>query len=96
MKENLVLRLKVMIEPALGQLERGRHIVHGSAIVSLLLKETGSSAQDFLSRFLTSLVARFNGSFAKHHQRWYRGMGSGLYYLRFSKTSRHLAHRLSS
>jgi hypothetical protein len=56
----------VMIETALGQLERGSHIVHRSAIVSLLLKETSSSTEDFLSRFLTGLVARFNGSFAKH------------------------------
>src|SRR5450631_2208865 len=66
-KQNLVLRLEVVIKPALGELERGGDVVHRSGIVPLLLKEAGGSAQDFLTWL--------DGSFAEHHQRWYRGMG---------------------
>jgi hypothetical protein len=82
-EQDFVLRLKVVIEAALGEFEGGGDIVHGSGIVSLLLKESGGGAQDFPAGFLEESLTRFlgrsDGSFAKHHQRWYRGIGSGLY-----------------
>src|SRR6202167_968912 len=74
-KQNLVFRLKVMIEATLGELERGGDIVHRSGVIALLLKEARSGAQDFLAR----LLPRFDGSFPKHHTRWYRGTAFGLY-----------------
>jgi hypothetical protein len=55
--------LEVVVEAAFGKFERSRHIVHRSGIVSLLLKQAGGGAQDFLARFLT----RLDGSFPKHH-----------------------------
>jgi hypothetical protein len=58
----------VVIEAALGKLERGGDIVHGSGIVSALLKEAGGGAQDFLAGLLTGFLTTFDGSFAKHHQ----------------------------
>jgi len=58
-EQDFVFRLEVVIEAALGKLERGGDIVHGSGIVSALLKEAGGGAQDFL--------ARFDGSFAERH-----------------------------
>jgi len=61
----------VMVEAAFRELKSRRHIVHGCGVISLLLKEARGSAQDFL--------ARFDRSFAKHHQRWYRGMALLLY-----------------
>jgi hypothetical protein len=64
----------VVIEAALGELERGGDIVHGSGIVSLLLKKAGGSAENFLARFVSEFLAAFDSSFAKHNQRWYRGM----------------------
>jgi hypothetical protein len=69
--EDLVLRLEVVVEAALRELERGGDVVHGGGVVALLLEQAGGSAQNFL--------AGFNGSFAEHHLRWYRGMGFGLY-----------------
>src|SRR5581483_705022 len=47
-KKDLVLTLKVMIEPALAQLQSGGNIVHGGAVVSLLLEKTGSGAENLL------------------------------------------------
>jgi hypothetical protein len=78
-EQDFVFRLEVVIEAALGKLEGGGNIVHGSGIVSLLLKEPGGGSQDFLAGFRTEFRTTFNGSFAEHHQRWYRGKGSGLY-----------------
>ena len=71
---DFVLGLEVMIETAFGELERSGDIVHGSGIVSLLLKQAGGGAENFLARFVTRFLAAFDVSFAKHHQRWYRGM----------------------
>ena len=75
--QDFVLRLEVVIEAALGKLERGGHIVHGSGIVSALLKQASGGAQNFLARFWPEFLTTFNRSFAKHHHRWYRGMGVG-------------------
>src|ERR1019366_6027937 len=81
---DLVLRLEVVIQAALGELERGGDIVHRCGIVSLLLKKPGGSAQNFLARFRTVFLPRIEGSFAVHHKRWYRGMVVSGY--RFSVT----------
>jgi hypothetical protein len=53
----------VMIKAALRELERGGDIVHGSGVVSALLKKASGGAQDFLAGFLS----RFGGGFAKYH-----------------------------
>src|SRR5258708_2277653 len=55
----------MVIEPALRQLHGGGDVVHRGGIVSLLLKQARGRAQNFL--------ARFNGRFAVHYSRWYRG-----------------------
>jgi hypothetical protein len=73
-EQDFIFGLKVVIEAALGEFERRRHIIHGSGIVSPLLKETGGGTQDFLARLEPRFLPTFDGSFAKHHQRWYRGM----------------------
>jgi len=58
----------VMVETAFAQLERGGDVVHGGGVVSLLLKETRSGAQDFLTRFRPGFVPLVEGGFAKHHR----------------------------
>ncbi len=65
-KQDFVFRLEVVIEAALGELERGGHIVHGSRIVSLLLKKARGGTQDFLTWFLPGFLAMIDSSFAKH------------------------------
>jgi hypothetical protein len=67
-EQDLVFRLKVVIEAAFGELEGGGDVVHGSGIVSLLLKEARGGAQDFLAWLLTGFLMTFDDSFATHHQ----------------------------
>jgi RNA polymerase sigma factor (sigma-70 family) len=55
-KQDLVLGLEMVIEPTLRQLQGSRYIVHGRGIVTLLLKQAGGSAKDFLTRFDGSLA----------------------------------------
>src|SRR6266436_7622028 len=67
-EQDFVFRLEVVIEAALGEIERGGDIVHGSGIVSLLLKKARGGTQDLLARLLARLVTRVDGSFAKHSE----------------------------
>src|SRR5580765_8631116 len=67
MEQDLVLRLEVVIQPALRQLQSSGHVVHRGGVIALLLKEARGGAQ--------YLLTGFNGRFAVHHQRWYRGNG---------------------
>src|SRR5262249_31436510 len=49
-EEDFVFALKMMIEPAFAELERGGYVIHRSGVVSLLLKQARGGAQDFLAR----------------------------------------------
>ena len=55
-EEDFIFRLKMMVEAALGEFERGGHIVHRGGVVSLLLEEAGGRAQDFLAGILTGFL----------------------------------------
>ncbi len=55
-EQDFVFRLEVMIEAALGELERGGDIVHGSGIVSLLLEKARGGTQDLLARLLPGFL----------------------------------------
>ena len=48
-EQDFVFALKVVIQPAFTELQRGGHIIHGSGIIALLLKKTGSGAENFLA-----------------------------------------------
>src|ERR1700756_2334005 len=48
LEQNFVLALKVVIEPALAEFERGGNVVHRRGVVSPLLEQAGGGAQDFL------------------------------------------------
>jgi hypothetical protein len=62
LEQYLVLALKVMVEAALAELERGRYVVHGGGVIAALLKKAGSRAQDFLPRV--------NQGFTSHRVTW--------------------------
>ena len=48
LEQDFVLALKVVIEAALAELERGGDVVHGSRVVAALLKQAGGRTQNFL------------------------------------------------
>src|SRR6185437_5669215 len=48
-KENFFLTLKMMIQAAFAQSQRGGDIVHGGGVISLLLKQASRGAEDLLS-----------------------------------------------
>jgi hypothetical protein len=48
LEQDFVLALKVVIEPALAEFERGGDVVHRCGVVSALLEQAGGGAQDFL------------------------------------------------
>jgi hypothetical protein len=48
LEQDFVFALKVVIEAAFAELERGGDVVHGSGIVAPLLEQAGGGAQDFL------------------------------------------------
>src|ERR1700737_4842488 len=62
LEQYLVLALKVMVQAALAELERGRYVVHGGGVIATLLKKAGSSTQDFLPRV--------NQGFTSHRVTW--------------------------
>ena len=55
LEKDFVFALKVMVEAALAELERGGDVVHGSGVVSALLKQARGGAQDFLPGINRSL-----------------------------------------
>ena len=77
-EQDFVFRLEVMIEAALGKLERGGHIIHGGGIVSLLLKKARGGTKDFLAGFLPGFLPMIDGSFAKHSEMVSRNGASAL------------------
>jgi len=48
-EEDLVFALKMVVEATLAQLESGGDVVHGSRVVTALLKKAGGGPQDFLT-----------------------------------------------
>ena len=48
LEQDFVLALKVVIEPAFAEFERGGDVVHGGRVISALLKQPGGGAQNFL------------------------------------------------
>src|SRR5207253_11404842 len=57
-EKDFILALKMMVEPALAQLQRGRNVVHGGRVVAALLEKASCRVQDIL--------ARVGGGFASH------------------------------
>src|ERR1700736_1153209 len=58
-EQNLVLALKVVIEAALTEFQRGGNVIHRCAVVSLLLKQAGSSPQYVLPRISSGVAGHW-------------------------------------
>ena len=71
-EEDLFFALKVVVETALAELQRGGHIVHGRGIVSLLLKQAGRGAKDFLAW----VEGRFSGHGKNIHGQGHCGLAT--------------------
>ena len=62
LEQDFVLALEMMVEATLAEFEGGGDVVHGSGVVSALLKQASGGAQDFLPGI--------NRSFAWHRVPW--------------------------
>ena len=57
LEQDFVLALKVVVEPAFAELERGGDVVHRGCVISALLKQPGGGAQNFLPGIDHSLAS---------------------------------------